>query len=146
DLIPDIFICALHLSTSMKLIHYAETTLSERGTSELFCNTEGREYFEFLISDFSSELNEFYKKIEDFNKRSSEYAYETCKSERKQLSKHTELGQYTRFQAVFASIKDDKEKLSDCLSETTQKIKQFAGVSPEESLKKKEMLYSAIRK
>src|SRR5690606_37410734 len=36
DLIPDIFICALHLSTSMKLIHYAETTLSERGTSELF--------------------------------------------------------------------------------------------------------------
>jgi hypothetical protein len=145
-LIPDIFVDAYNLSISMKLISYAANTLSAQGTDNLFCNKEGRVYFGFLINDFQIALDSFEKKIFQFQSKSGEYSKDLYQNTLKTLEKHTDAGQYRRFQKMFKKITGDADKLKKCLEETSVKIDKFSGINPADSLKRKKVLYETIRK
>ncbi|MDF3054585.1 MAG: hypothetical protein K0Q74_492 [Gammaproteobacteria bacterium] len=144
-LIPHIFVVAYNLSISMKLINHAISTLSERGTANLFCNSEGGLYFNFLIFDFQRDMAMLYGMLEEFNRGSAGYKCDTYQNTRQQLSKTSELGQHKRFQDIFKNIQSQYEQLNACLQETSHKIREFEGISSEASLKNKRLFYATLR-
>lgn len=145
EMVPEIFVSAYHLSKVMQLIREASSTLSEQGTIRLFCNAEGRTYFEFLLEHFQSIKNMFVSKMAYFSLKGMGYVQKKVADAGENPSKESEVGQYDRFKESFMDVQVDNAALDSHLSNTEKQIKSFAGKSPEEAEGRRERLYEKIR-
>jgi hypothetical protein len=145
DEISDIFAAAYSMLVVMQLIKLASITISEQGTTHLFCNKEGKDYFLFLLEDFRSELDNLMMKLTLFNEKYHAYSRAEVLDTKKNPSKENPIGQYVRFGDIFKSIKAHEENLQSFLHSATDGIEKFDGETPEKSWRKKEELYKALR-
>jgi hypothetical protein len=144
--IPDIFAAAYNVLVVMRLISLASTTISEHGTTHLFCNEEGRDYFLFLLEDFRSELNIFVDKLSTFNEEYIRHSKLEVRTKKKNATKENSMGQYLRVGGNFESILKHKKNLLSYLESAATGIREFNRRTPEESWRRKEELYNTIRK
>lgn len=143
--IPDIFAAAYNMLVVMKLIKLASTIISAQGTTHLFCNKEGKDYFLFLLEDFGFELNNLMLKLALFNEKYHAYSRAEVLDTKKNPSKEKPIGQYVRFGDIFKSIQEHAENLQSFLRSATEGIEKFDGETPEKSWRKKEELYRTLR-
>jgi hypothetical protein len=145
DAVPQIFQSAYNLVKAMKLIKEASSTLSEQGAIQLFCNVEGRSYFEFLLNDFKSTKNVFVSKMLAFDARSKNHSIKELGRTGADASKKSEVGQYGRFQDSFSDIQSDNAALDSHLGDAIKQIQHFSRKTPQEAEDRRDHLYSMIR-
>lgn len=145
EAMPEIFESAYQVSKAMRLIREASSTLSEQGTIQLFCNNEGRNYFEFLLEDFKSIKDAFVSKIAWFNGKCMAYAQKKVARTGENPSKDSEIGQYDRFRESCMDVQSDNTALNSHLENASKQIRSFAGKTPEYAESRRERLYAMIR-
>jgi hypothetical protein len=143
--ISQIFQAAYNVSKAARLIEEATSVLSDKGAVELFCNKEGRSYFEFLLKYFKSTKDVFFLNISSFAEISKKHSLKEVGRTGEDASKNSELGQYKRFQDTFSDIQTDNATLDSHIENAIKQINNFSRKTPQETEERRDHLYSMIR-